>query len=157
MVWKSARARIRATPNDSPPPGIPNGWSTPAALYIVSVPIATNSPVAPIIGIPTSFAISPPLPGGLSMIATNGQIYGTPTTPSTNTAYNIITTFVGGKTSTNTISIEVRNPFVSYGDSPKTWATNRDQSLPALCALAAHSCTARHLRTTSSVPPSQRA
>ena len=110
--------------NSTPPPGIPNGWSTPAALYIVSVPIATNSPTAPIIGIPTSFAISPALPGGLSITATNGQIYGTPTTPSTNTEYNIITTFVGGKTSTNTISIEVRNPFVSYGDSEKTFGTN---------------------------------
>ncbi len=113
--------------SDTPPPGIPNGWSTPAALYIVSAPVPTNSPVAPIVGIPTSFAISPPLPDGLSMTTTNGQIHGTPTTPSANTDYTIITTFVGGKTSTNTISIEVRNPFVSYGDLPKTFATNTAQ------------------------------
>lgn len=122
--------------NDTPPPGIPNGWSTPAALYIVSVPMATNSPVAPIVGNPTSFAISPPLPGGISLVETTGQIHGTPTTPSANTNYTIVTTFVGGKTATNTISIEVRNPFVSYGDLPKTWATTANNPFQPSAPLA---------------------
>jgi hypothetical protein len=101
--------------SSSPQPGIPNGWSTPAAVYIVSVPIETNSPVAPIVGSPQSFAISPSLPAGLFLNATNGQIFGTPTASSPNTTYTIITTFVGDKTATNTITIEVRYPYITYG------------------------------------------
>lgn len=107
----------------SPEPAI-QAWTTPVGQYIVSVPIETNSPIVQV-GVPQSFTISPSLPTGLSINLTNGQISGVPVTPNSNTTYTIITTFVGGKTGMNTVSIEVRNPYISYGaGSDRTFSTN---------------------------------
>jgi len=80
----------------------------------VSVAIEPNSPIVQV-GVPQSFAVSPTLPGGLSLNPATGVISGTPTAATPAADYEIVTTFAGGKTGTNVVNIEVRNPFIDYG------------------------------------------
>ena len=103
-------------PNDpasSPQPAIER-WTTSQATYVVSVAIEPNSPIVQV-GVPQSFAVSPTLPAGLNLNPTTGVISGTPTAASAAGDYTMVTTFAGGKTGTNLVNIEVRNPFIDYG------------------------------------------
>ncbi len=76
-------------------------------------PTVTNSP--------SSYAISPALPAGLSFNTSTGVISGAPTATSASTNYTITANYLSGVTATATINITVLNPTLSYTGSPFTY------------------------------------
>ena len=60
-----------------------------------------------------SYSVSPLLPAGLSLGASNGTLYGTPTLASTAAEYTVTVTSVAGTTDTFALSIEVLDPVES--------------------------------------------
>ncbi|MBS1529734.1 MAG: putative Ig domain-containing protein, partial [Bacteroidetes bacterium] len=97
-------------------------YPSPIPVYTVGTAI---TPLAPIIltGTPTSYAISAPLPAGLSFNTTTGVISGTPTATSPATAYTITASNGGGSGSTIIILIVVNPlpPVISYVPSSNTY------------------------------------
>ena len=80
----------------------------------------------------TSWTVSPQLPPGLSLAASDGAISGTPTTVSPLATYTITGTNTGGSIST-TITIEVNDvaPIISYSTSSYTLTKNTAMPSPA--------------------------
>ncbi len=71
---------------------------------------------------PTSFAVSPALPAGLTLNTTTGAISGTPTAVLLATSYTVTVTYPGSVTATTTISIAVAAaPTIAYNGSPFTY------------------------------------
>ena len=71
-------------------------YATNPASYASGGPIATNSPT--VTGSTTNWVVSPPLPAGLSINATTGDIDGTPTTPTAAADYTVCASNAGGST-----------------------------------------------------------
>lgn len=77
-------------------PQLPQGVGAPTALsyatnpasYAHGSPIASNNPS--VTGVPTGYAVSPPLPVGLSLDPTTGYITGTPTTATAMATYTVM-------------------------------------------------------------------
>jgi hypothetical protein len=95
---------------DQPPANLT--YSNPDGVFTATT--AGNSPIPPITptasgGAVVSYAISPALPAGLSINATNGAITGSPTAASPRTQYTITATNSGGQT-TASIFITVNAP-----------------------------------------------
>ena len=74
-----------------------------------------NNPSGTVIGMPSSWTISQPLPSGLNFGTNNGTIWGTPTVLINPTQYNITATNVNGS-STTSINITINDvvPMLSY-------------------------------------------
>ena len=62
-------------------------YATNPATYASGGPISTNSPT--VTGTVVRWTVSPPLPAGLSISSTTGDITGTPTTPTSAADYNV--------------------------------------------------------------------
>ena len=102
-------------PNDPkafPVPSIDRYTENPAT-FIVGIAITPDVPTVSN-GTTTGFQISPALEGGLNFNPTNGQITGTPLSPKDLTEHTVTASFVGGKTATFLLKIEVRNPYIDF-------------------------------------------
>jgi len=94
---------------------------TPFTYYQgIAISTASSTEVG---GNPTSYAISPGLPAGLSINTSTGDITGTPTVTSALTSYTVTATYAAGVTTTTTINITVNPPTISYAGSPYTYTT----------------------------------
>jgi len=90
----------------NPPP--PSGLSYPGPqVFTAGVAITALSPT--VTGTVTSYDSSPPLPAGLSLNSTTGQIAGTPTAVTAEASYTVTARNSGGST-TYALSITVRQP-----------------------------------------------
>ena len=103
VVTQSATTNATA-----PPSGL--SYATPSPVYTLGVAISSNNPTSSG-GAVASYAISPPLPGGLNFSTTTGHITGTPT-QLTNTAYTVTATNAGGST-TATVNLMVNYAGIS--------------------------------------------
>ena len=86
--------------------------------YFTGLPIATASPTK-VGDIPTSY--SGPLPAGLLLNTSTGDITGTPSTPSGASNYTITANYASGATATTTINIKVSASTISYAGTPFTF------------------------------------
>ncbi|MBI2926815.1 MAG: putative Ig domain-containing protein [Verrucomicrobia bacterium] len=109
-------------PSQFPVPSI-DKYSQNPAEYIVGVAIDPNIPTTSN-GTVTAFQVAPPLPTGLSLNPTTGQITGTPTAASPATDYTVTATFTGGKTDTEVVNIAVRAPYFDYTLAKYTFRAN---------------------------------
>ena len=82
-------------------------YSQNPAKYHVHLPIAPNQP-ATTGAAPTNFAVSPPLPAGLSLSATSGMITGTPEVAVSKGSYTVTASTPGGEIS-EFLEIEVED------------------------------------------------
>ena len=80
-----------------------------------------------IIGNPSSWSISPSLPAGLNFGTSNGTIWGTPTTLSNTTWYNITATNANGS-STTSINITINDQLPTLSYSPSNLTLTKGQS-----------------------------
>lgn len=99
----SASASESITVNPQPPSAASYGVA--AVTFTTNVPARTITPTSQG-GAVTSWSISPALPAGLTLDATDGAISGTPTTASAPTSYAVTAQNAGGQ-STVTLTIEV--------------------------------------------------
>jgi 6-phosphogluconolactonase (cycloisomerase 2 family) len=79
-------------------------YSTSSTLYTVCEPIVPNSPI--LVGGPSTFSVTPALPGGLSLDPQTGLITGAPNAPSSTAFHTITASNQAGSISTS-ISITV--------------------------------------------------
>lgn len=86
-------------------PPVLGAYTHGTSSYAVDVAIAQNSLSSIGGGAPSSFQVSPPLPTGLSIHATLGQITGTPTQVQTEATYTITAKNVAG--TSNTVSVVI--------------------------------------------------
>ena len=100
--------------------------------FIAGNSISSFGPTAT--GSPVSYAISPSLPGGLSINSGTGIISGIPTGSSAQTSYTITATYAGTVTATASISITVSTPTISYSGSPFTF--NAGNAISSLSVTA---------------------
>ena len=115
-----------ATVNIATPSGLSGlSYTLTTAIYCVGYAITANS--ATITGTPTSYSVSPALPGGLSLNTTTGQITGTPTTL-TITANYTVTATNGSCTTTKVLTISV------YGPLSGSYNVGVGQTFPTLTA-----------------------
>lgn len=82
------------------------GYSDPAATYAQGLAIVPNQPFYRGGGAPTSYAISPSIPAGLTFSLTTGIITGAPTSGQAATAY-VVTATNGDGSANTTISIAI--------------------------------------------------
>ncbi|WGK94385.1 MULTISPECIES: putative Ig domain-containing protein [Flavobacterium] len=128
----STTATINITVNDAAPTtlaytGSPFTYTKGTAITAIAAP--TNSG-----GTPTSYAVSPALPAGLSLNTATGAITGTPTAVTASATYTITATNTGGST-TATINITVNDAApttLAYTGSPFTYTKGT-----AITAIAA--------------------
>ncbi|WGK94383.1 MULTISPECIES: putative Ig domain-containing protein [Flavobacterium] len=128
----STTATINITVNDAAPTtlaytGSPFTYTKGTAITAIAAP--TNSG-----GTPTSYAVSPALPAGLSLNTATGAITGTPTAVTASATYTITATNTGGST-TATINITVKDiapSALTYTGSPFTYTKGT-----AITAIAA--------------------
>jgi hypothetical protein len=94
-------------------------------IYYTGTGITTLSSTE-IGGNPTSYAVSPALPTGLSINPSTGDISGTPTTITGAATYTITATYAGGVTASTTINITVNPPapIISYAPSTNVYILN---------------------------------
>ena len=90
--------------------------------YRAGTAISTASPTL-VGGTPTSYAVSPGLPAGLSFNTTNGQITGTPTGAVGAASYTVTANYSAGPIATTPVNITVLSPTISYTGSPYTYTT----------------------------------
>ncbi len=83
-------------------------YEFPTPIYLVGSPIVLNHALFSC-GTPDSFAISPPLPSGLSLSATTGTIQGIPTAVQPATVHTVTASNVTGS-DTTTLTITVNPP-----------------------------------------------
>ena len=69
-------------------------YATNPASYANGAPIATNSPT--VTGSVTLWTVSPPLPAGLSISSSTGDVTGTPTTPTAAANYTVVASNASG-------------------------------------------------------------
>ena len=115
----SATVSITILINDAPPSSI--NYSPSSSVLTKGTTMGNVTPTYSG-GTPTSWAITPNLPTGLSFNTSSGEIGGTPTAVSPQTTYTITATNAGGSGST-TITIQVNDipPYLlSYNDDPFT-------------------------------------
>ena len=118
-----------ATVNIATPSGLSGlTYTLTTATYCVGTPITANS--ATITGTPTSYSVSPALPGGLSLNTTTGQITGTPTTITVTANYTVTATN-GSCTTTKVLTISV------YGPLSGSYNVGVGQTFPTLTAAVA--------------------
>ena len=79
-------------------------------------------------GTVTSYSVSPALPAGLSLNASNGQISGTPTVSAAPATYTVTATNSGGST-TFGLSLKVFAMEVEQRPSCGTWPSTRLSAL----------------------------
>ena len=108
--------------SEFPVPSI-DKYSLNPAEYVMEVAIEANIPTTSN-GTVTGFQVAPPLPAGLSLNPTTGQITGTPTAASPATDYTVTATFTGGKTATAVVNITVRAPYFDYTLAKYTFRAN---------------------------------
>jgi DNA-binding beta-propeller fold protein YncE len=82
-------------------------YSNNPAIYTAGVPITGNIPINTG-GAATSYSVSPALPTGLILSATNGVITGTPSAPTATADYTVTATNATGST-TATLTLTVNN------------------------------------------------
>jgi hypothetical protein len=104
-------------------PAAPTNLSySQAPTFVVGVAI---SPLTPTVkGTVTSYAVSPALPGGLSLNTSTGAITGTPTAVTALANYTVTASNQGGNTSTAVaIAVNAVAPSISYGGTSFTLTT----------------------------------
>ncbi len=102
----STMATLTISVVEAAPTGL--AYAVPVAYYAVGTAIAPNTPSSgggPV----SSYAVSPALPGGLSLSPTTGVITGTPTATSAKATYTVTASNAGGSSSA-AISIVVFPP-----------------------------------------------
>jgi len=89
--------------------------------YVSYTAISALTPT--VTGSPSSYAVSPALPAGLSMSTTTGVISGTPTTVTAAAAYTITATYTAGVTASTsiTITVNIGAPVISYSPSTNVY------------------------------------
>lgn len=101
------------------PTPAPTGLTYPQVSITANVgqAIATDTPT--ISGVPTSYAVTPSLPSGLSLNTTTGAISGTPTAVSAQASYTVVAANASGSTSASVqISVGPAPPTnLSYGQA----------------------------------------
>src|SRR5690349_10808336 len=98
-------------------------YATTSAVYTKGVTIAPDTP-ANTGGTPTSYAVQPVLPMGLSISATTGVISGTPTAVAAQSIYTVTASNSGGSGHA-AVSITVNDVApsgLSYSSNPATYA-----------------------------------
>jgi hypothetical protein len=91
-------------------------YAATTGAYFVGTAIATNTPSSSG-GAPTSYAVQPSLPAGLSLNPTTGVISGTPTAVTVNATYVVSASNSAGST-TASLTISVRRNIVSFTVGP---------------------------------------
>jgi hypothetical protein len=116
----STQATLLLTVNDVAPSSLT--YSTNPAVYTKGHVIANNTPSTSG-GAVVAYAISPPLPTGLSLNTTTGVLSGTPTTLSPAEGYTVTATNSGGSTETTlTITVnDVPPAGLSYAVNPAVY------------------------------------
>jgi uncharacterized repeat protein (TIGR01451 family) len=101
----TATVGVSITINDIAPSGLT--YATNPAVYIKGTTIAENAPTTTLGGGPVvSYGVSPALPAGLTLNASTGVIFGTPTSIVPTASYSITASNSGGSTMA-TVSISV--------------------------------------------------
>ena len=120
--YGSTSTTINITISDAPPSAL----SYVGSPFVFTV-TSTITPISPTItGTPTSYSVSPALPTGLSFSSTTGQIAGTPTAITANSAYTVTATNSSGST-IFTLNITVNDkPLtgLNYSPSPFVFTVN---------------------------------
>jgi hypothetical protein len=115
----SGTVSLQVTVNDQKPTGL--SYATTPAVYTKGVPIADNTPTTTGGGPVTAWSVSPNLPAGLSLSATTGIIFGTPTSLAVlPQGYTVTAGNSGGATTTTvTLSVVDQKPVgLSYSVNP---------------------------------------
>ena len=117
----TSTAALVLTVNDQTPAFT---YSTNPATYIKGTAVAPNVPVNTG-GTPTSYAITPALPAGLTFNTSDGKITGTPTALSATTSYTVSVINSGG-TASVTLPITVNDipPLFTYSTTPAVYLLN---------------------------------
>jgi uncharacterized repeat protein (TIGR01451 family) len=112
----STTAGVTITVNDVAPSNL--AYSSNPAVYTVGTAITPNTPTSSG-GAVVSYAVSPPLPDGLSLDPVAGAISGTPTTATDLAAYTVTATNTGGSTTASvTITVNASSMSISYPANP---------------------------------------
>ncbi len=120
----TAGVTITVTPAPTPPSGLT--YSSNPAVYTVGQAITNNTPSWSG-GQPTSYAVTPALPAGLSMDVTTGIISGAPTTPTLQATYTVQASNSGGPPTSVGLVLSVSatpQPILtlSYGSTSPSYA-----------------------------------
>lgn len=120
----SATATLALTVNDVAPTSLAYGYDL--AVCTVGSPIAIDTPTSSG-GAVVSYAVSPALPGGLSLNSTSGVLSGTPTTAAGRGIYTVTATNSGGSTATAlTLTVKEQAPSgLSYATNPAIYNLGR--------------------------------
>ena len=112
----STTVGVSITVNDVAPSGLT--YSANPAVYTVGTAITPNTPTSTG-GAVVSYAVSPPLPAGLSLDPVAGAISGTPTAATDLAAYTVTATNTGGSTTASvTITVNDSSMSISYPANP---------------------------------------
>ncbi len=113
----SATAALVITVNDQAPANL--AYATPTATYTVGNAIVSNAP-SHTGGEVLAYAVTPPLPQGLSLDAITGVISGTPSGPTATATYTVTATNSGGSTTANlTLTVNDLAPSgLAYATNP---------------------------------------
>lgn len=119
----STNTTLRITVTSGPPAHL--RYSQNPALYTAQVQIMPNDPSSTG-GEPTNYAISPTLPGNLTINPTSGTISGTPSAASPSKQYTVTASnALGSTTAALTITVDSWNQSLSYTPSTVVYTVGR--------------------------------
>jgi len=118
----TSNGQISVTTNSATP--APSGLSYTPSSQTGTVGTAITNMTPAVTGTVTNYSVSPALPAGLSIDATNGVVGGTPTAATASANYTVTAANAGGST-TNNVIIEVVSQYNNWLQGQTSNSTNQ--------------------------------